>query len=93
MKKLVFNIDKPETGLKKIDFNIITNNNKMDDMNKEKMDCHNNNPTNDVYSSINQKNVHKNIQHEQATHNSLYCLANSKLQWNYDLEEAYGTND
>ena len=56
-KKLEFNIYKPEAGLKKIDFNIITNKDEIDDMNDDKMDCHYNNPTNDVYSNINHKNV------------------------------------
>ena len=36
-KKLEFNIDKPETGLKKIDFNININDDKINDMNKEKV--------------------------------------------------------
>ena len=56
-KKLEFNIDKPETGLKKIDFNIITNNDEINDMNGNKMVYHCNNPTHDVYSDINLKNV------------------------------------
>ena len=56
-KKLEFYIDNPETGLKKTDFNIITNNNEIDDMNDDKMDCHCDNPTNDVYSNINHKNA------------------------------------
>ena len=55
--KLEFNIDKPEKGLKKTDFNIITNNNEIDGMNDDKMDRHYDNPTNDVYSNINYKNV------------------------------------
>ena len=58
-------------------------------MNDNKIDCHSNNPTNDVYSNIN----HKNVQQEWTTHNSLYHLANSKLQLNYDLEKSYRTND
>lgn len=88
-KTLEFNIDKPETSLKKTGFNIITNNNKINDMNDDKMDCHCNNPTNDVYSNIN----HKNVQQEQTTHNSLYHLLNSELQLNYDLEDLYRTNN
>ena len=55
--KLEFNIDKPETSLKMIYFNIITNNNAIDDMNDNKMDCHCDNPTKNVYSNINHKNV------------------------------------
>ena len=53
------------------------------------MDYHSDNQTNDMYSNIN----HKNVQQEQTTHNSLYRLANSKLQWSYDLEDLYKTND
>ena len=56
-KKLEFYIDNPETGLKDTDFNIIINNNEIDDINDDKMDCHNDNPTNVVYSNINHKNV------------------------------------
>ena len=53
------------------------------------MDCHSDNPTNDVYSNIN----HKNVQQERTIYNSLYHLADSKLQLKYDLEESYRTND
>ena len=56
-KKLEININKPETGLKKIDFNIITNNNEINDMNNDKMVCHSDNLTNDVYSNTNHKNI------------------------------------
>ena len=58
-------------------------------MNKDKLDCHSNNPINDVCSNSN----HKNVQQERTTHNSLYPLANYELQMNYDLEDPYGTND
>ena len=89
LKKLEFNIDKPETGLRKTDFIIITNNHEIDNMNDDKMDWHCNNPTNDVYSNIN----HKSVQQEQNTHNSLYHLTNFELQLNYDLEDPYRTDD
>ena len=89
LKKLEFNIDKPEIGLKEIDFNIITNNDEIDDMNNNTIVCHSDNPTNDVYSNIN----HKNVQQEQTTHNNLYPITNSELQSNYDIEDPYGTND
>ena len=56
-KKIEFNINNPETSLKKMYFNIITNNDDIDDMNDDKMDCHSENPTNDVYSNINHKSV------------------------------------
>ena len=89
LKKLEFNIDKPETGPKKIDFNSIINNYEIHDMNNNKMVCPSNNIANDVYSNTNQQN----LQQEQATHNSLYTLANYKLQLNSDLEDPNGTDD
>ena len=89
LKKLEFKINKPETGLKKIDFKIITINNEIDDMNNDKMVCHNDNLANDVDSNTN----HQNLQQEQVTHNSFYTLTNYKLQLNYDLEDPNGTND
>ena len=89
LKKLEFNINKPETSLKKIDFNIITNKDEIDDINNYQMDRYCDNPTNDVYSNINQKNV----QQEQTTHNSLYHFTHSGLQSNYNLEDPYKTND
>ena len=88
-KKLEFYIDNPETGLKKTDFNVITHNDEIDDMNNDRIDCHNDNPTNDVYSNIN----YKNVQQKQTTHTSLYRLTNSELQLIYDLEDPYRTND
>ena len=86
-KKLEFNIDKLETGLKKIDCNIITNNDEINDINNSKMVCPSNNLTNDVYSNT----IHPNVEQKQITHNSLYNLANYKLQLNYDLEDPNGT--
>ena len=86
-KKLEFNIDKSETGLRNTDFNSITNNDEIDDMNNDKMVCHSDNPTSDMYNNIN----HKNAQQERTTHNSLYLLANSELHLNYNLEDPYET--
>ena len=74
-KKLEFNIDKPKTGLKKTYFNIITNNDTIDDINDNTMVCHTKDLTNNVYGNT----KHMNIKQEQTTHNSLYPLANSKL--------------
>ena len=45
LKKLKFYIDNPETGLKKTDFNVITNNDKIDDMNNNNRDDSNNDLT------------------------------------------------
>ena len=57
LKKLEFNIDKHEIDLKKIDFNMITNNDEINDINDNKIDYHCDNPTNNVYSNINHKDV------------------------------------
>ena len=57
LKKLEFNINKPEIGLKKKYFNIITNSNEIDDMNNNKMVYPSNNLTNDVYSDTYHQNV------------------------------------
>ena len=78
-KKLEFYIDNPETGLKKTYFNIITNYDEIDDMNDNKINCYNDNPTNVVYS--------------WTTNDSLYRLADYELQLNYDLEKLYRTDD
>ena len=75
--------------MKKIDFNIITNNNEINDMNDNKMVCPSDNLANDVQSNTNNQNV----QQEQTTYNSLYTLANYKLQLNSDLEDQNETND
>ena len=56
-KKLEFDIDKPEIGLKKIDFNIIVNNNEIDDMNSYKVVHPSDDLPDDVYSNINPHNV------------------------------------
>ena len=89
LKKLEFNIDKPEIGLKKIDVNIITNNDEIDNMNNNKLFYSSDNLTNDMYSNTN----HQNIQQEQTTHNSVYTLANYKLKLSSDLEDPNETDD
>ena len=58
-------------------------------MNNYKMVDPRDNLTNDVYSNTN----HQNWQQEQTTHNSLYTLANYKLQLSSDLEDPNGTDD
>ena len=55
--KKEFYIDNPETGLKKTDFNIITNNNAIDDMNDDNRDHSNNDLSDDVYRQIDHDNV------------------------------------
>ena len=51
-KKLKFNIEKSETSLKKIDFNINVNNNEIDDMNNNKIVHPSDDLADDVYSNI-----------------------------------------
>ena len=75
-KKSEFNIDKPETSLKRIDFTMIANNDEIDDMNDSKIVHPNDDLADDVYINIED---HK-IQQEQTNQNSLYSLANNELQ-------------
>ena len=82
-KMLEFNIDIPETGLKKINFNIITNNDEIDDMSDNKIVYPSDNLTNDMY---------QNVQQKQTTHNSLYTIVDHKLQLNSDLEDPNGAD-
>ena len=56
-KKLEFDIDKPETGLKKIDLNIIANNDEINDMNDDKIFHPSDNLADDVYNNIDCHNV------------------------------------
>ena len=51
-KKLEFNIDKPEAGLKKIDFNITVNDDEIDDLNNNKVIHPSDDLTADDYSNI-----------------------------------------
>ena len=57
LKKLEFSIDRPEIGLKKIDFDIIANNDEIDDMNDDKIVYPSDNLTNDMYNNIDYQNV------------------------------------
>ena len=56
-KKLEFYIDNPELDLKKTDFNIITNNNEMDDLNNDNRGHSNNDLPDDMYDHIDHDNV------------------------------------
>ena len=59
-KKIEFNINKPETDLKKIDFNIYVNDNEIDDMNDKEVVHPSDDLTDDNYSnSEDDKNQHK----------------------------------
>ena len=83
MKKIEFNIDKPETGLKKIDFNIITNNDEIDDMNDDEIVHPSDDLADDVYNNID----YQTTQQKQTNHNSLYTLADNEIQSGSDLED------
>ena len=58
-KKLEFKINKTETDLKKIDFNIIANDNEIDGMNKKKVVHPSNDLTNYYYSNIEDHKIHQ----------------------------------
>ena len=81
-KKLDFKINKPETGLKKIHFSIIVNNNEIDGMNNNKIDHPSDDLADDVYNNID----YQNVQQEQTIHNSLYNIADNELQTSFDLK-------
>ena len=82
-KKLEFYIDNPETGLKKTDFNIITNNYQIDDMNDDNRYHSKNDLLNNMYSHID----HDNVDQKQKNHHNIYTFANDKLQLSSDLED------
>ena len=82
-QKLKFNIDKPVTSLKKIDFNIINTIDENDDKNDNIMDHSSNDLTNDMYNNID----HHNVDQKQTNHNSLYTLADNKIQLSSDLKD------
>ena len=50
--KIESNINKPETGLKKIDFSIITNNDEINDMNNDKIVHPSDDLADDMYNNI-----------------------------------------
>ena len=82
-KMLEFNIDKPETDLKKIDFNIIINNDEINDMNDDKIVYISDDLADDMYNNID----HHNAQQEHTNHNSLYTIADNLSQLSSDLED------
>ena len=90
-KKLEFNIDKPATGLKKIDFNINVNDDEIDDMNDKETVHLNDGLTDDN----NNNNIEDHgAQHEQIDqHNSFYTLVENELQPSPQLEGQNETND
>ena len=89
-KKLEFNIDKPETGLKKIDFNTNVSNNEIDDMNNIEAVHPSGDLTNDDYSNIEDYDT----QHERANrNNNVYTLVEDKLQLSHQLKDPNKTND
>ena len=89
-KKLEFNIDKPKTGLKKIDFNININDNEIDDMNSQEVVHSSDDLTDDECSNIeDHKTQHKEIH----GNNSFYTLVDNKLQSSSYIEDSNKTND
>ena len=88
-KKLEFNIDKSEAGLKKIDFNIAVNDDEIDEQNDNKVVHPSDDITADDYSNIEDRG----IQQEQTNYNSVYTIVDNKLQSNCHLEDQNKTND
>ena len=89
-KKLEFNIDKPETGLKKIDFNFNVSGDEIDDMNNEEAVHPSGYLSDDDYSNIEDHET----QHERANqNNNVYTLVEDKLQLSHQLEDQNETND
>mmetsp|Transcript_55032 Transcript_55032/g.61536 ORF Transcript_55032/g.61536 Transcript_55032/m.61536 type:complete len:406 (+) Transcript_55032:52-1269(+) len=82
-KKIEFIINKPEIGLKKIDFNIINNNNEIDDMNDDEKVHPSDDQADNMYNNID----HQTAQQKQTNHNSLYTIANNEIQSSSDLED------
>ena len=85
LKKLEFYIDNPEKGLKKTDFNIITNKDEIDDLYNNIRDHYNSDLTDDMYNNID----HNNVDQKQKNNDDLYTLADNKLQLSSDLEDLY----
>ena len=81
--KKEFYIDNPETGLKKTDFNIITNNDEINDMNDNTRKHSNNDLLVDMYSNT----AHDNANQKQTTNRNIYTITDNKLQSSSDLEE------
>ena len=75
-KKLEFNINKPEINLKKIDFNMNVNDNKIDDMNDEEAIYPSDDITDDDYNTI----AYHETQHKQTNRNNIfYTLVDNEL--------------
>ena len=89
-KKLEFNINKPETDLKKINSNFNVNDNVINDMNNEETVHPSGDLTDDDYSNIeNHKTQHKRINKD----NSVYTFVENELQLSPHLEVQNETND
>ena len=81
--KKKFYIYNPETGLKKTDFNIITNNNEINDMNDDTRKHLNNDLLDDMYSNT----AHNNANQKQTTNRNIYTVTDNKPQSSSDLED------
>ena len=83
LKKLEFYIDNPETGLKKTDFNIITNKDETDDLNNNTRDHCNNDLTDDMYNNI----YHDNVNQKQTNNHNIYTFVDEELHLRSDIED------
>ena len=71
--KKEFYIDNPETGLKKTDFNIITNNDEINDMNDDNRKYSNNDLLVDMYNNT----THDNANKKQTTSHNIYTITDN----------------
>ena len=89
-KRLEFTINKPEIGLKKIDFNININDNEIDDMNGKEVVHPSNDLIDDDYSNIED---HATQQKQTNRNNRFYTLVDNILQLRSHLENPNKIND
>ena len=81
--KKEFYTNNPETGLKKTDFNIMTNNDEINDMNDDTRKYLNNDLLFGIYSNT----AHDNANQKQTTNCNIYTITDNKLQSSFDLED------
>ena len=83
LQKLEFYINNPKTGLRKTDFNIITNKDEINDLSDNIRNYRNNDLTDDIYNNID----HNNVNRKQTYHHNLYTFANNKLHLRSDIKD------
>ena len=81
--KKEFYTENPETSLKKTDFNIITINNEINDMNDDTRKHSINDLLVDMYSNT----AHNNSNQRQTTDCNIYTITDNKIQSSFDLED------